>query len=500
MIVDRGAPQRRSRRPDRPPRRPLRAGRRRHLPRARVPQGGRPDPRRPASRRCGLSEEGRLTELPDVGDTIAAKVTRAARDRHRWPRSSKLEAKYPPGLVDIMRLPGVGAKTTRKLFDALGVTTIDELRVACETERVRDVAGLGAKAEEKILAAIAAGGGARKGAILLDRALGAGRGAAGGPARAPRLRRGERGGLAAAPARDGRRHRPDRRQRRRRRRCSRRSRACRAVAEVTARGDTKASIVTHDGIAGRPPRRAAGVVRQPAAALHRLEGAQRRDARGGRAARPVDLRVGHRPRSRRGVVHRMATEDEVYAFLGYAPIPPEAAREHAASWSWRARARSRASSSSATSAATCTRTRPRPTGTASIAEMAAAAMERGYEYLAITDHSHGVGMGIGLEPEECLAHAARIREHAATLPDRLPPAGRRRGRRDERRDALLPGRRAGVARLGRRVRAPEPAPRPRPDDGAARRGRVEPARRRDRPSVGPPARRRGSRTTSTSRR
>ena len=132
-----------------------------------------------------LSEEGRLTELPDVGDTIAAKVTEL-RETGKLNALDKLEAKYPPGLVDIMRLPGVGAKTTRKLFDALGVTTIDELRVACETEQVRDVAGLGAKAEEKILAAIAAGGGARKGAILLDRALGAGRGAAGGPdARSP---------------------------------------------------------------------------------------------------------------------------------------------------------------------------------------------------------------------------------------------------------------------------------------------------------------------------
>src|SRR6185503_16707298 len=55
-------------------------------------------------------------------------------------------------------------------------------------------------------------------------------------------------------------------------------------------------------------------------------------------------------------------------------------------------------------------------GHGSIAEMAAAAIERGYAYLAITDHSHGVGMGIGLEPEACLEHAERIREHAATLP------------------------------------------------------------------------------------
>ena len=172
-----------------------------------------------------LSEEGRLTELPDVGDTIAAKVTEL-RETGSLNALVKLEAKYPPGLVDIMRLPGVGAKTTRKLFDALGVTTIDELRVACETERVRDVAGLGAKAEEKILAAIAAGGGARKGAILLDRALERAEELLAGLRALPDCVAASEAGLAAASARDGRRHRPDRGLRRRRRRCSRRSPGC----------------------------------------------------------------------------------------------------------------------------------------------------------------------------------------------------------------------------------------------------------------------------------
>jgi DNA polymerase (family 10) len=117
-----------------------------------------------------------------------------------------------------------------------------------------------------------------------------------------------------------------------------------------------------------------------------------------------------------GVTHRMATEDEVYEFLGYAPIPPEV-RENGGELQV-ARAGSfprlvelgdmRGDLHAHTTASD---------GHNSIAEMAAAAMERGYGYLALTDHSHGVGMGIGLEPDACLQHAEKIRAHAATLPD-----------------------------------------------------------------------------------
>ncbi len=207
-----------------------------------------------------------------------------------------------------------------------------------------------------------------------------------------------------------------------------------AVAEMTARGDTKASIVTHDGIAVDlrvvPPASYGNLLQHfTGSKAHNV--AMREEAV---PARSVDLGVGH-PEVETGVMHRMADEDEVYAFLGYAPIPPEV-RENGGELQV-ARAGPfprlvelgdiRGDLHAHTTASD---------GHDSIAEMAAAAMERGYAYLAITDHSHGVGMGIGLEPDACLAHAERIRAHAATLPDDVPPAGRRRGRRDDRRDAL----------------------------------------------------------------
>jgi DNA polymerase (family 10) len=359
-----------------------------------------------------LSEEGRLTELPDVGDTIAAKVAEL-RETGSLSALVKLEAKYPAGLVDIMRLPGVGAKTTRKLFDALGVTTIEELRVACETERVRDVAGLGAKAEEKILAAIAAGGGARKGAILLDRALARAEELLGGLRQLPdcveaseagslRRRRETVGDIDLIAASDN----PPV--------LLEAFAGLPAVAEVTARGDTKASVVTHDGIAVDlrvvPPASYGNLLQHfTGSKAHNV--AMREEA----VARGLSISEWGVLEIESGDVHRMATEDEVYAFLGYSPIPPEA-RENAGELELARKgafprlvevADIRGDLHSHTTASD---------GHASIAEMAAAAMAKGYEYLAITDHSHGVGMGIGLEVDACLAHAAKIREHAATLP------------------------------------------------------------------------------------
>ena len=193
-----------------------------------------------------LSEEGRLTELPDVGDTIAAKVTEL-RETGTLTALEKLEAKYPPGLVDIMRLPGVGAKTTRQAVRrarrhhhrraAGGVRG----RSGCATGRARRE-GRGEDPGRASPPAAAP----RKGAILLDRALGRRGGAAGRPREHPacvaaseagslRRRRETVGDIDLIAASDE----PPA--------LLRRSRAP-AVAEVTARGDTKASIVTHDGI------------------------------------------------------------------------------------------------------------------------------------------------------------------------------------------------------------------------------------------------------------
>ena len=52
------------------------------------------------------------------------------------------------------RIPGLGAKTVRRLYDELGVASLDDLREAAEKQRIRGLKGLGAKVEENVLASL----------------------------------------------------------------------------------------------------------------------------------------------------------------------------------------------------------------------------------------------------------------------------------------------------------------------------------------------------------
>jgi DNA polymerase (family 10) len=118
-----------------------------------------------------LTREGRVTSLPGIGKTLEEKL-RALLETGTIPAAEKLRAKFPPGLIDLTRLPGLGPKRARKLFDELGIDSLDALREAAEQERLRGVKGFGPKFEESVLAAFAAGV-AEKAAprLLLHRAI-----------------------------------------------------------------------------------------------------------------------------------------------------------------------------------------------------------------------------------------------------------------------------------------------------------------------------------------
>ena len=103
-----------------------------------------------------LARQGRAEELAGIGNTIAEKIV-ALLDEGEIPAARKLKAKIPEGLVMVTRIPGLGPKRARQLHDQLGIDSIESLRAAAEAQQIRTVAGFGAKAEEKILAALAAG-------------------------------------------------------------------------------------------------------------------------------------------------------------------------------------------------------------------------------------------------------------------------------------------------------------------------------------------------------
>ena len=69
-----------------------------------------------------LAAAGRATEIPGVGKTLAEKID-ALIETGEIPAAVKLKAKFPPTLIEVTRVPGLGAKTARRLFDELGVAT-----------------------------------------------------------------------------------------------------------------------------------------------------------------------------------------------------------------------------------------------------------------------------------------------------------------------------------------------------------------------------------------
>src|SRR5689334_3828466 len=98
--------------------------------------------------------DGRPPEIPGVGKAIADKLQELAttgRSEYR----DKLLAQFPTTLLDMLHIPGLGPKTVRLIYEGLGVKTLDELKVAAETHRVRTLRGLSDKTESMILDGIA---------------------------------------------------------------------------------------------------------------------------------------------------------------------------------------------------------------------------------------------------------------------------------------------------------------------------------------------------------
>jgi DNA polymerase (family 10) len=100
-----------------------------------------------------LAAEGRATEIPGVGKTLAEKIAMLL-EAGEIPAAVKLKAKFPATLIEVTRVPGLGAKTARRLYDELGVASLHDLKAAAEDERIRDLRGLGPKVEENVLVAL----------------------------------------------------------------------------------------------------------------------------------------------------------------------------------------------------------------------------------------------------------------------------------------------------------------------------------------------------------
>jgi DNA polymerase (family X) len=99
--------------------------------------------------------EGHPPEIPGVGKAISDKLAEAAETGH-VEYHDKLLAEFPTTLLELLHLPGLGPKTVRLIYRELGITTLDGLRGAAESHRLRDLRGLSDRTEQLVLSGIEA--------------------------------------------------------------------------------------------------------------------------------------------------------------------------------------------------------------------------------------------------------------------------------------------------------------------------------------------------------
>ena len=351
-----------------------------------------------------LWREGRLREIPGVGEALAKKLDELLRTG-RLGYYERLQAQVPPGVVEMLAIPEVGPKTARLLWQEAGLTTIAEVKAAAEAGELRKLPGLGAKSEANILAGIEALARRKTGRTPLGTAwplaqelLAGLRAAAPGLIRveaAGSLRRwratiGDLDLLVAAeeggPVMDA-------------------FVALPQVAEVLLSGPTKTSVRTHAGLQVDlrvlpPDRWGTGLQYFTGSQAHNI------------ALRELALKRGYSLsewalKRSDGSELLCADEEAVYETLGLDWIPPEL-REN------------RGEIEAAQQEALPDLVELRDIrgdlhvhtdwsdGAATIEEMAEAARARGYEYLLISEHTQGLGVARGLTPERLQAQRAEI--------------------------------------------------------------------------------------------
>src|SRR2546423_1164645 len=333
-----------------------------------------------------LALAGQAKDLPGIGKTIEEKIVQIVDDGEIH-ALTKHKALVPPDVVQFTRLPGLGPKTARKIWQDLGVTTMSDLKAAAQAERLRTLPGVGAKLEERIVEELSA---KPKAAMEVRPLLGAGLPAV---QAAVSVLREHPAAVEVSEAGSV----------RRRKETFRdldiiatSTEPCaltdyftklRWVEKVVAKGESKATVVANDGLRFDlrvVPSGLYGNLLQHFTGSKHHNVALREDA----VRRGLSISENGVKEVESGEIFKTGSEEELYEFLGYQYIPPElrenlgeleAARKgelptlvelgdlrgdmHAHS-TWSA------------------------DGKNSIEEMAAEAKSRGYSYLAITDHSH----------------------------------------------------------------------------------------------------------------
>ena len=350
-----------------------------------------------------LALDGRAKELPGIGKTIEEKIVQIV-DTGEIAALTKRKAEVPPEVVEFMRLPGLGPKTAARLWHELGLTTLAELKAAAEQQRLRALPGFGARSEERILKALAEERAPAEVRPLLGTGL---------PVALAVVEELRRGPLVDKVSEAG--------SVRRRRETFRDldliatssdPAALTAhfvslpfVVEVVAHGDTKATVISTDGLRFDlrvvPPESYGNLLQHFTGSKDHNVALRERAVKDGLSVSEYSITVVET-----GEELRYATEAEVYARLGYEWIPPEL-RENTGELEAARRNELPKLVEQREIRGDLHLHSDWSDGRATLEEMALAATARGYAYIAITDHSYRLHEGrLAAQDEE----VARLNE------------------------------------------------------------------------------------------
>ena len=353
--------------------------------------------------RLAALDEAGLREIPGIGKDLAARIREIAETGGAAFHRELLE-EFPPTVLDLLRLQGVGPKTVATLYRELGIRTLDDLERAATDGRIRALRGMGGKKEALILKALderkryagrhllpdAHDAAAALIAYLLERAPQAAITAVGS------LRRGcdtcgDLDLLASGADQSlmddfvgyGR------------------------VERVLGRGDTKSSVLLSGGFQADlrlvPPE-------SRGAALQYFTGSKAHNIALRDRAIGLGLKLNEYGVFRTSDDARIAgeREEDIYAVLGLDWIAPELREMHGEIESAASKTLPRLIERGDLRGDLHMHT-TETDGKDDLRSMAGAAREAGLEYAAITDHSKSLAMANGLDEHRALAHAARVR-------------------------------------------------------------------------------------------
>ncbi|HJN16128.1 MAG TPA: DNA polymerase/3'-5' exonuclease PolX, partial [Armatimonadota bacterium] len=363
-----------------------------------------------------IREGDGLTSIPRVGKSLAAKIEELL-DDGTMEYHEELKSQVPDGLLDMLKIQGIGPKKVSLFWKESGIRNVDELQAAAEAEELRKLAGMGAKSEEKILRGIAlfreGDERARLGDVLpiaeaiveaLDALPETLTVTYAGSTRRMRETVGDLDILATSESPEV---------------VMEAFKALPEIREIMLSGETKTSAILEVGrqvdLRVVPPE-------SYGAALLYFTGSKNHNIALRERARRMSLTVNEYAVSRltdegeAGESVAGATEEDCYAALDVAWIPPEIREDHG-------------EVQAAVAGELPDLVEPGDIrcdlqmhsewsdGTHTVAQMAESCMARGYDYMAISDHSQSLQVAHGLAPGKLAAQHAEVGDLNATLDD-----------------------------------------------------------------------------------